>query len=108
MVTAVIASGAKQSLSCACPRGGDCLGSSAMTDASKHPQRVGRKLDLMLALADLRGGVDPYREAAAREQQLPALAQIHLRLQLHRDAVRAGAVGETDALDPDHAGRLRA
>ena len=76
--------------------------------ASKHPQRVGRKLDVVLARGDLRRGVDAHAQLAALEQKLPALAQIHLRLQRHGNAIRAGAVGDAHALEADHAGRRAA
>src|SRR5262249_38709945 len=73
--------------------------------SSEDPERVGRELDVVLARRKLLVRVEPSRELAAREQELPAFAEIHLRLQGHRDAVRPRTVGDAYALKADHAGR---
>src|SRR5690349_15759983 len=80
---------------------------NALRDASKHPERVGWKLHVIGFVAERRGCVGQYVQPFACENDLPALAHIHLRCHGHRHPVRAGPAADEGALDADQANGMR-
>src|SRR5665811_521087 len=78
------------------------------TRSLKHPQRLRREFDEVLAWLERRRGISAHGEMLAREHQLPALAQIHRRLELHLQPVGARRLRAAHALEPGDADRLAA
>src|SRR5450830_2013333 len=76
------------------------------TRSLKHPQRLGREFDEVIAWLERRRGISAHGEMLAREHQLPALAEIHRRLELHLQPVGARARHAAHALEPDDADGL--
>src|ERR1700761_1754043 len=61
----------------------------------------------MLARLERFGGIGAHGEALARENELPALAEIHRGLEVHLQPVRSRSAGATYAFEPCDADGLR-
>src|SRR5947209_19666192 len=72
----------------------------------KNPQRVGWELDVTRFMPERRRGVGAHAQRVFAEHELPALADIHLRLERHRHAVPAGLAAETHLFQANDAGDL--
>src|SRR5262245_44786127 len=72
---------------------------------SKDPERRGRKLHVMQSIRERRRSIGAHARAVLDENELPALADIHLRLERHGDAVRARPVGQRHLFHADDAAR---
>src|SRR5215475_12724509 len=72
---------------------------------SEDPQGLARELDVVLALGNRGCRERAYGEVVTGQHHLPALAEIHLRLEHHRDAICAGCIGDAHLLESDDSGR---
>src|SRR5262245_28981301 len=72
----------------------------------ENPERGGRKFHVIELVPKRRGGIGAHRDRILHEQELPTLADEHLRLQRHQDAIGARPAAESHTFQADHAGCL--
>src|ERR1700738_1319941 len=61
----------------------------------EDPQRLRRKLHVISLVLEQRTGIGPHAQLALGEKQLPSLADIHLCLERHENAVGPGSPPST-------------